>query len=147
MRDRLHEHAEEGLAAAMEMFHSRIGDNQALQEIARRGYRAARLIEAELAALEDPFDNYQRQALRDAMVSINAIGFGLRIALLRRFANSAQDPSPAVVLLIQQYMAAAVQSLGDGIDHAHRPGYTETRREVGVCIEAFNILTTKGAAA
>jgi len=38
---------------------------------------------------------------------------------------------------------AAVHKLGDAIDHAHRPGWTETRAEVAVCIDAFRILTAK----
>lgn len=147
MSDRLHEHAEEGLAAAMELFHPQIGDAPSLQDIASRGLRAAKLIDGALAKLQDPFDNYQRQALRDAMVSINAIGFALRIALLRRFQGSETDVRPTVMLLIDEYLAAAVHSLGDGIDHAHRPGWTETRDEVAVCVQAFQILTAKEQAA
>ncbi|MGY0197689.1 hypothetical protein ACWA7J_21705 [Leptothrix sp. BB-4] len=42
---------------------------------------------------------------------------------------------------------AAVHALGDAVDHAHRPGWTETRDEVAVCIKAFRILTEKAGGA
>ncbi|MDZ7811864.1 MAG: hypothetical protein U5L74_01560 [Ideonella sp.] len=117
------------------------------QDIAHRGLRAAMVIDEALSGLNDPFDNYQRSSLRDAQASLNAIGEAMHQAMLRDQKEPGSDLEAAYGAAIDKHMAAAVHTLGDGIDHAHRPGWTETRREVGVCVEAFNILTAKGATA
>jgi hypothetical protein len=96
-----------------------------------------------LGYIADPFENYQRGALREAQGSLNK---ALDIFCDGAFALT-DDAEKLADVEVRKHIAAAVQALGDAIDHAHRDGFTEERDEVRACEQAFNILTAKGAAA
>jgi hypothetical protein len=82
---------------------------------------AACIIAVELTTREENF-TYQRGCLREALE-----------------------------FLCDHDMPGAIHALGNAIDHAYRPDWTETRPEVAVCEEAFQVLTCgprqKGGAA
>ena len=126
------------------------------RDITKRVNDALGVIAACLDGITDPFDNYQRDALREAQDALNkAMDAFLDGALNKAVANfcaGCLEPSDdaaekSLDAVIQQHVAEAVQTLGDAVDHAHRDGWTETRKEVAVCVEAFRILTTKEQAA
>ena len=73
---------------------------------------AVAVIAAELSRDSDEQLNYQRDALEEALEHLR-----------------------------NNDIPSAVHVLGDAVDHAHRPGWTETRPEVAVCVEAFRLLT------